>query len=378
MNASFAEWQSHGHLGDMLRAMAQSFSDARHCAPSVLIIDEIDAVGSRSDPDRHANHYRTQVINGFLGHMDSIAMQEGVLVVGTCNHPERMDPAVLRAGRMDLKIHVPLPDAEAILGILRRQLHEDIADVDLRTLSHRMVGRSAAEIDAAIRAARSDARPLRKRLSIQMLQRQLGISVSDADDAILWRVAVHEAGHAVACAALGLGVIDSIAVTSEGGHVQRRAAPTESLLSDIEAEIAYSLAGRAAEQLVLGDISAGAGGPAVSDLAIATRLAVQIETTFGLGYEGLVWHANPDALHHQTPAIRDRVRQRLQRVEKCAERLLAQHRDTLEALANTLLEKRSMRTPDIHRMLNGATPPSRSGMSRIKASSASDTQRLPL
>lgn len=351
INASFAEWQAHGHLGDMLRAMEQTFSEARRRVPCLIIIDEIDAVGSRSDPDRHASNYRGQVINAFLGHMDSIAQKEGVVVVGTCNHPERMDPAVLRPGRMDLKIRVPLPDADALLGILRHHLHEDIADTDLRSLSPLAVGRSAADIDAAIRAARSDARHARKLLSLAMLYDRLGIETSGMDDAILCRIAIHEAGHAVAGVALGLGTIESIAITNQEGQIRRRSLPVESLLSDIEAEIAYSLAGRAAERLVLGEVSAGAGGPAASDLALATQMAVQIETVFGLGHEGLVWHADPDIIHRQTPAIRDRVRQRLQRAEQRASVLLGRHREALEALARTLVEKRSMRTGEIRHAL---------------------------
>ncbi len=353
IDASFASWQAKGHLGEMLAAMKHSFTEARRLAPSVLIIDEIDAVGSRSDGDRHASNYRTQVINAFLGEMDAIAKDEGVVVIGTCNHPERMDPAVIRAGRMDIKIHVPLPDADAILGILRHHLHEDIADGELQALSHLVVGRSAADIDAAIRAARSDARHARKMLSVEMLHQQMGIETSGEDDRILWRIALHEAGHAVAGAALGLGEIESITITNESGLVQRRNMPHESLISDIEAEITYSLAGRAAEKLVLGEVSAGAGGQEASDLALATRAAIHLETTLGLGHEGLVWHAKPEAVHLQTPAIRDRVRQRLTRAEQRAGVLLAQHRDVLEALAQDLVRRRSLRTRDIYHWLQG-------------------------
>jgi ATP-dependent Zn protease len=80
----------------------------------------------------------------------------------------------------------------------------------------------------------------------------MGIETSGADAKVLWRIALHEAGHAVAGAALGLGATQSITITSDGGQIQRRNMPHESLLSDIEAEITYSLAGRAAEKLVLG------------------------------------------------------------------------------------------------------------------------------
>ncbi len=353
VNAGFADWQAKGHLGNMLAAMKASFAEARRLAPAALIIDEFDAVGSRSDTDRHAMNYRLQVINSFLGEMDSIAREEGVIVIGTCNHPERIDPALLRAGRLDLKVRVPLPDADAILGILRHHLREDIADGELQILSHLAVGRSAADIDAAIRAARSDARHQRALLSIEMLHEQMGIDITGADDKILWRVAVHEAGHAVVGKALGLGAIDSITVTNSGGQIHRRNVTNENLLSDIEAEITYGLAGRAAERLILGEISAGAGGPAQSDLATATQLAIEIETTLGLGVEGLVWHAKPQIVHLQTPAVRDRVRQRLTRAEQRAEDLLAQHRETLEALARELVGKRSLRTRDVDHLLRG-------------------------
>lgn len=360
IHSNFADWQAKGHLGDMLAGMKHSFAEARRLAPCVLVIDEIDAVGSRSDGDRHASNYRGQVINAFLGEMDSIAQKEGVVVIGTCNHFERMDPALIRAGRMDIKIKVPLPDADALLGILRHHLSEDIDDGELQVLSHVAVGRSAADIDAAIRAARSDARRARKLLSIKMLHKQMGIETSGADGPVLWRIALHEAGHAVAGAALGLGATQSIVITQNGGQIQRRHTPTESLLSDIEAAITYSLAGRAAEKLVLGEVSAGAGGAEASDLALATRAAVQLETTLGLGFEGLVWNAASDAKHLQTPAIHNRVRQRLVRAEQRAVTLLAQHRDILEGLARDLVEKRTMQESDIHHWLqeisDSATP----------------------
>ncbi|MET4130648.1 hypothetical protein ACSSV6_004005, partial [Roseovarius sp. MBR-38] len=114
VTGSFAEWQAAGHLGDMLREMRKTFAEARSRAPCILFIDEIDAVGSRASRDPHNSNYRTQVINGFLGEMNAIALQEGVIVVGACNFIDRIDPAVLRAGRFDLKIKVPLPDAAGL------------------------------------------------------------------------------------------------------------------------------------------------------------------------------------------------------------------------------------------------------------------------
>lgn len=351
VTGGFGAWQAAGHLGEMLRDMRASFAEARRRAPCLLIIDEIDAVGSRSDADRHASNYRTQVISTFLAELDTIARDEGVIVVGTCNHVDRMDPAILRAGRMDIKIKVPLPDADAILSILRHHLSEDIADAELCTLAPLAVGHSAASLDAAIRAARSDARHSRKMLNISMLLNQLNIDPAGENAALLWRIAVHEAGHAIMGAALQLGRIDSMQITDDGGSILREGTSHQSLLADIEAEMAYSLAGRAAEHLIFGEVSAGAGGPDTSDLAKATRYALDIETTYGLGHEGLIWHAKPNDALLTTPGIRDRVRQRLVRAEQQASNILTLHRAVLEALAQALLQKRSMRAAEIELFL---------------------------
>ncbi|AML51695.1 hypothetical protein RC74_10855 [Falsihalocynthiibacter arcticus] len=331
----------------MLREMRASFAEARRNAPCVLIIDEIDAVGSRDSDDRHGSGYRLQVINAFLAELDAISRDAGVILIGTSNHADKMDPAVLRAGRMDLKVAVPLPDAGALLAILRHHLSEDLADADLQTLARLALGKSAADIDAAIRAARSDARHSGKRLTLAMLQDHLNIDAASENGDLLWRIAVHEAGHAIMAAALGLGPIDSIQISNGGGKIVRQSPPHEGLLWNFEAEIAYSLGGRAAERLVLGAVSAGAGGPTNSDLAIATNYAIQIETTLGLGVEGPVWHAEPEEAYRSTPNIRDRVRQRIVRAEKRAGTILTQHRDRLEALARDLLQKRSMGAAEI-------------------------------
>lgn len=122
ITGSFAKWQAAGHLGDMLREMRHSFAKARKQAPALLFIDEIDAVGSRAEGDSHGSNYRLQVINAFLAEMDGIACEAGVILVGACNDPGRIDPAVLRPGRFDLRIAMPLPDTSMILGLLDHHL----------------------------------------------------------------------------------------------------------------------------------------------------------------------------------------------------------------------------------------------------------------
>jgi cell division protease FtsH len=188
-------------------------------------------------------------------------------------------------------------------------------------------------------------------LNISMLLNQLNIDPAGENAALLWRIAVHEAGHAIMGAALQLGRIDSMQITGDGGSILREGSSHQSLLADIEAEMSYSLAGRAAERLIFGEVSAGAGGPDTSDLAKATRYALDIETTYGLGHEGLVWHAKPNDALLTTPGIRDRVRQRLVRAEQQASNILTLHRAVLEALAQALLQKRSMRAAEIELFL---------------------------
>jgi len=360
VSGTFGEWQAAGHLGDMLREMRKTFTQARRLAPCVLIIDEIDAVGSRTDGDRHASNYRANVINAFLAEMDMISREAGVIVIGTCNHVDRIDAAVIRAGRFDHKLEVPLPDTDGLLALLRQHLREDIADHDLRQIAHRAVGRSPAEIDAAIRAARSDARHQRKLLSPAMLRHHLKIDQGGEEPAWLWRVAVHESGHAVIGAALKMGQITGMKITDDGGEVRRFSTQNASLLSDIEAEIACCLAGRAAERLMLGDISAGSGGPAHSDLAMATTHALGIELNYGLGLEGPVWHDAPGAMMMHDSLLRARVRQRIERQERRAGEILAQHRPTLEALARELMQKRSLSTKEIAAHLHTITHPAAS------------------
>ena len=212
VTGSLAEWQAAGHLGDLLHAMRAAFAEARRQAPALLFIDEIDAIGSREGGDQHGSSYRTQVINGFLAEMDSIAREEGVIVVGACNDPSRIDPAVLRPGRFDLRISVPLPDSSAIQGILTHHLGSLFQEDELTSLARACTGQSAAAIDAAIRAARVETRHGGQALTPELIRQQLGLSDCPASDALDRRIALHECGHALVATALDLGLPSRILI----------------------------------------------------------------------------------------------------------------------------------------------------------------------
>jgi hypothetical protein len=347
VEGSFAEWQSAGHLGDMLREMRRTFAMARRAAPSILVIDEIDAAGSRVGDESRNRHYTLQVINAFLGEMNALATVAGVIVVGACNFPDRLDPAITRAGRFDVKVEVPMPDAGAILAVLRLHLGGDFPDDTLELLARQAVGHSLASIDAAIRATRSEARHARKPADIAMLRDQLRLASEQDDRDVLWRYAVHEAGHTVVSAALRLGIIQRMSISRNGGEVASRLVIGHGVLSDIEDEICQDLAGRAAETLIFGEASAGAGGPASSDLSQATRRALAIETNWGLGDLGPLWMSTPETLLLTDHKLRARVRARLEAAEERAGNILAAQRANLRGLAEALLEKRSMTAAEI-------------------------------
>lgn len=339
VTGTFGAWQAAGHLGDMLREMRRTFAEARAKVPSVLIIDEIDAVGSREDREQHNRSYRTQVINAFLAEMDIVAREEGVIVVGTCNHRHLIDPAVLRPGRFDMHVQVPLPDAEGLFSVFRHAL-ADWCEADLRDLTSRAVGCSAAEVDAVIRQTRATARAQKRDMSLDDLRTVFRIT---HDHAIDRRVALHECGHAIVCAALDLGPVRRIYLDRDGGGgTVFDTTAKHGILADMQNRMVQLLAGRAAERLVLGDVSAGAGGGPTSDLAMATAIASGIQMRYGLGGHGPVWTADPETAIALDPDALFRIRRELESAEKRAAQILAVYRPLLEKMAEALMTTRDM------------------------------------
>ncbi|WP_169583679.1 AAA family ATPase [Rhodobacter capsulatus] len=356
VQSSFAEWQSAGHLGNMLAAMRASFAEAVAARPCVLFIDEIDAAGSRDDHDSHNAGYRRQVINGFLEQIDQLNKSGGVLLVGACNNPDALDPAIRRAGRFDRSIEVPLPDRGAIMTMLTAALGSYLSPAEIETLARRGTGLSAAAVDAMIRAGRSRARAAGRDLTIDDL---VAHAPGDAPDpAVDWRVAVHEAGHALVAKALGLGRVNRVSITGAGGLTERTRALTQGRLEDLERELTAMMAGRAAERLVLGDVTAGSGGDETSDLAHATRLATAIEAQLGLGEMGPVWYGEADALLLRSPQFFSRVRARLEAAEVQALQTLRPHVGSLRALAARLVVERELGGEELRQALFLPSAPS--------------------
>lgn len=345
VTASFPNWQAQGHLGDMLAAMRASFAQAVQCRPSVFLVDEVDAVGSRVSSDRHAEGYRGYVITGFLQQIDMLMQKEGVLLIGACNFLNRLDPAITRPGRFDLVVEMPQPTAAGLYNILSGHFPIGFEDKALRDLATRAVGASAAEMDGAARAAKGVARASNRTVGLSDLETSLALGATYA--AADWRVAIHEIGHVLICALLRLGQIERVALTRDGGETMRRVRALETTQQGIADEICHTLGGRAAEILIFGAASGGSGGLETSDLALATRLALWLDTKFGLGAFGPVWFDAPDATFLRDPDIQARVRQRIESAEQRAIALLYQNRSLLNAMAELLLLQREMSMQEV-------------------------------
>jgi ATP-dependent Zn protease len=353
VTGTVGEWQAAGHLGDMLREMRKTFSVARAETPSILFVDELDGFGSRSDDGDRNQSYRRQVINEFLNLLNGLADQEGCVIIGATNDVSQLDPAIVRPGRFDQIIEVPLPGPTAVAQILRHHVRGDLGAAEVDDLARQARGRTAADIEAAVRAARGRARSERVPLTAAHVAAALAPN-SEIPESLSWRIAVHEGGHALVAHLLGVGRVESVRLTPDGGLTTIAPRHSEGLPEDIEAALAYQLGGRAAERLLLGNVGSGSGGPEHSDLARATRAALEAELSLGAGATGLVW-LPPDTRHLANPQLRERVSARLEAAEARAFAVLSEVRPALDNLARVLLRERVLEGWSLQLLLNAAT-----------------------
>ncbi|WP_102227116.1 AAA family ATPase [Acidimangrovimonas sediminis] len=336
--ASLGVWQARGHLGDLLKAMRAAFAEARAASPSILFVDEVDGFGTRATDGDHNKNYRRQVVNEFLNQLNGLQEAEGCVVIAATNDLSALDPAIIRPGRFDQIVEVGLPGPKSVAAMLRHHLRGDLGATEVDALAVQARGQTAAEIEAAVRRARGAARRDGVALTRQHLARALSPSTEIPED-LSWRIAIHEAGHALVGAHLRVGQIRAIRLTPQGGLTEIVLRQSAGLPQDIEDALAYQLAGRAAERLVFGVAGSGSGGPAHSDLGRATEAALEAELSLGAGATGLVWLA-ADPRHLANPELRARISDRLDAAEARAHALLSDARETLHALARALLRER--------------------------------------
>ncbi|MCT4682576.1 MAG: hypothetical protein N4A39_02475 [Roseicyclus sp.] len=175
-------------------------------------------------------------------------------------------------------------------------------------------------------------------MALHHLDARITETLPPLEDALRWRVAVHETGHAIAAHATGLGTPRRIAIHAGGGYVETPGLSASPTKAEIEAALVMPTAGRAAERLLLGEVSAGAGGARDSDLSKATSLAAALDISFGLS-DARIWRAAPkdvDEVLRADPDLRDRVEERLEDAEHRAMALLDERKESLERLARKL------------------------------------------
>lgn len=379
VSTSYADWQGakDGHLGSLLAAMKRSFNIAKSNAPSLLFIDEIDSIGDRSSAWEYRD-YQIKVINGLLQQLDGVEGREGVVVMGACNDPTGIDPAILRSGRLETHIHFPLPDAVTRYNILQHYFPTLRDDPRLHQVARQLAGKSGADIEKISRDVRRLARTERREIDVGDLA-LYSQPLQKVDEDQLFHVAVHEAGHALLVKLLDIGIVECMQVhdfdTSfpEQGMSRGYTKVTFPSLGyrtrkHILDRIAMNFGGMVAEELIFGDRSTSAGGTSESDLAQATKLAVEMCTVFGMGPTFAYTPGELEAATKQERfsdiVLREEVNLILSREHQRAKHVLGPLKPVILALAVALKTKHRLEESEVSRLMQSAIPRSNSNSKR--------------
>lgn len=344
------------------------FDDAKHNAPCIVFIDEIDAVARRRGTGMGGGHdEREQTLNQMLVEMDGFGVNEGIIVMAATNRVDILDPAILRPGRFDRKIVVGRPDVKGRLEILKVHARKKPLgdDVDLDSLSRTTAGFTGADPEnllneAAIYAARNGRRYI-SNSDVNYAFVKVGIGVEKKSRIISEKekkiTAYHEAGHAILFHVLpDVGPVHTISIipTGLGAAGYTMPLPEKDEMFNTKGKmiqnIIVSLGGRVAEELVFDDITTGAS----QDIKQATQTARSMVTRYGFSKElGLINYDDDSDevfigrdLAHARPyseavagRIDDEVKEIIDDCYKQASDIIAKHRDVLDRCAELLIEK---------------------------------------
>jgi cell division protease FtsH len=359
------------------------FTAARKAAPAIIFIDEVDAIGQRRGGALVSNDEREQTLNQMLGEMDGFDPSAGVVVLAATNRPETLDPALLRPGRFDRQVEIPLPnlrERSAILAVHARD--KKLADdVDLDVVARGTPGFSGADLanllnEAAIVAVR-DGRNTISAADFAEARDRILLGRREATNALMpgekHAVAVHESGHAlVAALSPNADPVAKVTILPAGqalGVTEQLPSDERHLYSEsyLKDSLAVRLGGRAAELLVLGEASSGAA----SDLAGATDLATRMVREYGMSERlGPVGFATGSPMYLGTEQVHSRdyaeatqrvideeVSDLLREAEKRALALLTEHRDALDRLVVDLVAHESVDGEAVAAALQGGAAP---------------------
>ncbi|HEY5173138.1 MAG TPA: ATP-dependent zinc metalloprotease FtsH, partial [Acidimicrobiia bacterium] len=360
------------------------FTAARKAAPAIIFIDEVDAIGQRRGGALVSNDEREQTLNQMLAEMDGFDPSSGVVVLAATNRPETLDPALLRPGRFDRQVEIPLPNLRertAILAVHARGKHL-AADVDLEVVGRSTPGFSGADLanllnEAAIVAVRAG-RDTISAADFSEARDRILLGRREATNALMpgekHAVAVHESGHAlVAALSPNADPVAKVTILPAGqalGATEQLPSDERHLYSEsyLKDSLAVRLGGRAAELLVIGEASSGAS----SDLAGATDLATRMVREYGMSEKlgpvgfasGSPMYLGSEQVHSRDYAeatqrvIDEEVSDLLKEAEKRAFALLTDHRDALDRLVDDLLAHETVDGAAVAAALNGGAGPS--------------------
>jgi cell division protease FtsH len=355
------------------------FEQAKSNAPSIIFVDEIDAVGRHRGAGMGGGHdEREQTLNQLLVEMDGFDVKGGVIMIAATNRPDILDPALLRPGRFDRQIAVGPPDVigrEAVLKVHAKG-KPFAADVDLAVIARRTPGFTGADLanvinEAALLTARNNGRLITTAALEESIDRVIAgperktRAMSDKEKRV---TAYHEAGHALTAWAMpNLDPVHKVTILPRGrslGHTL--VLPLEDRYTQTRAEIldqlVYALGGRAAEELVFHEPTTGAS----NDIEKATGLARAMVTEYGMSAKlGAVKYGTGDAepfmgrdYGHQrdyseeiAANIDTEVRDLIERAHDEAWEILVQYRDALDAMVLELVERETLNKPDLERIL---------------------------
>jgi cell division protease FtsH len=355
------------------------FQSARKMGRAIIFVDEIDSIGRKRGAGLGGGHdEREQTLNQMLSEMDGFEATEGIVMIGATNRPDILDPALLRPGRFDRQVVVPLPELEerkAILAVHCKSKRLS-PDVELDVVARGTPGMSGADLanlvnEAALFAVRSGSDVIRRkdfeeaRDRVLMGQRRDSMALSDAEKEV---IAYHEAGHAVSAAVLpNADPVHKVTILPMGmalGLTQQLPMDERHIYRQdyIEDSLVVRMGGRIAEELVFGVISTGAN----NDLVGSTELARKMVSEWGMsrrvgpmawGSQGQVF-LGEDLMHtreysDETARVIDEEVERILREgeDRCRE-VLGANRHGLDLVARALLEHETIDGAEVTRLIN--------------------------
>jgi len=348
------------------------FEKARKVAPCIVFIDEIDAIGSRRTSGNGAESENNQTLNQLLVEMDGFDTEETIIVLAATNRPEMLDKALLRPGRFDRQITINVPDKRGREEILKiHSKNKKLAEnVELKSIAEDTAGLTGAELanilnEAAIIATinehdaitNEDLDEAFKKVTIGLQKTSKVYSEKDKK-----LTAYHEAGHAVVSRFLEtqepVKEISIIPRGMAGGYTMNKTNEDKNYISKTEMEerLIVLMAGRAAEKIIINDISTGAS----NDFEVATGIAKNMVTVYGMsdvvGQISINTEKDPYELQllgeKYADAIGAEVKILLDTAYVKAQKLLLEHMDKLHEVAKTLLEKETITESEFEKIFN--------------------------